>query len=196
MKTYPLNKEATFWQVACNGDKSAFETVILSRYQELFQYGTRVTSDHDLVKDCIQDLFLDLWDKRKSYAGIQSPKAYLFQALRNNLIHKINRNRLLFGGEEYTDNYTDHADPESDIILWETALNDQSKLNNALDRLPSRQKEALYLKYYENQSYEEIAAVMGLKRQAVANYLQYGLSKLKLLYLEQTAILITILFSL
>ena len=68
---------------------------------------------------------------------------------------------------------------EAEWILRETESGLEQKLQQIMSQLPKRQREALYLRYYENLTYEEIADVMGLRRQAVANYLQYGIQKLR-----------------
>ena len=57
------------------------------------------------------------------------------------------------------------------MIVSETDQLIRHKLRRAIELLPKRQREALYLRYFENLTYEEIAQVMGLQRQAVANYL-------------------------
>jgi RNA polymerase sigma factor (sigma-70 family) len=58
------------------------------------------------------------------------------------------------------------------MIVSETDQLVRHKLRRAIELLPKRQREDLYLRYFENLTYEEIAQVMGLQRQAVANYLQ------------------------
>lgn len=192
MRDLDLNIEILHWKSACNGDKIAFGALMLSRYQPLFQYGTRISKDHDLIKDCIQDLFLDFWERKEAYASITSPKSYLFQALRNNLVRKTKKSKLQTDSETFNNLFSDYTDPETDLIYSETLDNTKSKMLQVLNQLPNRQKEALYLKYYENLTYEEIASIMGLKRQAVANYLHYGLSKLKILFTEQMVMRIVV----
>jgi RNA polymerase sigma factor (sigma-70 family) len=125
----------------------------------------------------LQDLFLEIWEKRETLSYIAAIKPYLFQALRNNLIRRIRRQSVFSGIRD--DEVQDDISPESDWIIQETDQLTSHRLRQAIDALPKRQKEALYLKYYENLSYEEIATVMGLQRQAVANYLQYGIRKLR-----------------
>ncbi|SDH14135.1 RNA polymerase sigma factor, sigma-70 family [Dyadobacter soli] len=167
----------TRWQQFCAGDKSAFGELTELNYAALYHYGTRFTPDRDLIKDCLQDLFLEIWEKRETLSYIAAIKPYLFQSLRNNLIRRIRRQSVF--SDIRDDDVEDDISPESDWIIQETDQLTSHRLKQAIDALPKRQKEALYLKYYENLSYEEIATVMGLQRQAVANYLQYGIQKLR-----------------
>ncbi|MCF0071865.1 sigma-70 family RNA polymerase sigma factor [Dyadobacter sp. CY261] len=176
----------TRWQQFCAGDKSAFGELTEANYPALYHYGTRFTTDRDLIKDCLQDLFLEIWEKRETLSYIGAIKPYLFQSLRNNIIRRIRRQSVF--SDIRDDDVQDDISPESDWIVQETDQLTSQLLKQAIEALPKRQKEALYLKYYENLSYEEIAAVMGLQRQAVANYLQYGIQKLRD-YWQHTAIL-------
>nr|WP_295927055.1 sigma-70 family RNA polymerase sigma factor [uncultured Dyadobacter sp.] len=180
----------TRWQQFCAGDKSAFGEITERNYAALYHYGTRFTSDRDLIKDCLQDLFLEIWEKRHSLSHIGTIKPYLFQSLRNNLIRRVRKQS--FFSDIRDDDVEDDVSPESDWIIQETDQLTSHRLKQAIDSLPKRQKEALYLKYYENLSYEEIATVMGLQRQAVANYLQYGIAKLRE-YWQQAAIFMALL---
>ncbi|KAA0991229.1 RNA polymerase sigma factor [Dyadobacter aurulentus] len=167
----------TRWQQFCAGDRNAFAEITELNYISLYHYGTRFTADRDMIKDCLQDLFLAVWEKRESLTGIAAIRPYLFQSLRNNLVRRSRRQSVfseISGYEPF-----DEISPESDWIINETDQLTSTRLRQAIESLPKRQKEALYLKYYENLSYEEIAVVMGLQRQAVANYLQYGIQKLR-----------------
>lgn len=167
------------WRQFCEGDKHAFGELTQRNYAALYHYGTRFTPDRDLIKDCIQDLFLDMWEKRGHLAHISAVRPYLFQSLRNNLIHRLKRQSIFSGIDAGRGEPEDGASPESDWIFREAGQLTAARMRHALDALPRRQREALYLRYYENLSYEEIASVMGLQRQAVANYLQYGIQKLR-----------------
>ena len=169
----------TRWQQLCAGDKNAFEEIAEHHYTTLYHYGTRFTQDRDLIKDCIQDLFLEIWEKRETLGHVMAIKPYLFQSLRNNLIRRVRKQAIFSDIAKNDCDMMDELSPESDWIFVETAQLTNTRLQNAIDLLPKRQREALYLKYYEDLSYEEIATVMGLQRQAVANYLQYGIQKLR-----------------
>ncbi|WP_460639796.1 RNA polymerase sigma factor [Larkinella harenae] len=176
------------WQQFCEGDKTAFSEIAELHYSALHHYGTRFTPDRDLIKDCLQDLFLEIWEKRQSLSSIIAIKPYLFQSLRNNLIRRVRKQSCFSDLQD--DDLPDEISPESNWILQETDQLTSDRLKQAIDSLPKRQREALYLRYYEDLSYEEIATVMGLQRQAVANYLQYGIQKLREYWSHSAIILI------
>lgn len=188
------NDQSTRWQQFCAGDKSAFAEIAEWNYTALYHYGTRFTTDRDLIKDCIQDLFLEVWEKRESLTYIIAIKPYLFQSLRNNLIRRVKRQSVFSVISSNDSEAVEDISSEHDWISAETDQLTSDRLKHALELLPKRQREALYLKYYENLSYEEIAEVMGLQRQAVANYLQYGIQKLRE-YWQFKTILLTLITS-
>ncbi len=192
------NSDAPFtptpWHLFCAGDRDAFTEIAKKNYAPLYHYGTRFTLDKCLIQDCLQDLFLDMWEKREYLARITAIKPYLFQSLRNNLIRRIRKQSLFSDLREFEDTLFNDSSPESELILTETDQFLNHKLRQAIELLPQRQREALYLRYYENLSYEEIAEVMGLQRQAVANYLQYGIQKLREYWHQLATILLLISF--
>jgi DNA-directed RNA polymerase specialized sigma24 family protein len=57
-------EEQEYWNEMCQGNSSAFEKLYSYFAQDLFRYGYRISSNHELVQDTIQDLFLHLWNKR------------------------------------------------------------------------------------------------------------------------------------
>ncbi|MFD1140904.1 RNA polymerase sigma factor [Larkinella insperata] len=177
------------WQQFCEDDKTAFSEIAELNYSALYHYGTRFTADRDLIKDCLQDLLLEIWEKRHSLSNVMAIKPYLFQSLRNNLLRRIRKQSCF--SDIHDDDVQDDFSPELNWIIQETDQLTSHRLKQAIDSLPKRQKEALYLRYYEDLSYEEIATVMGLQRQAVANYLQYGIQKLRE-YWSHSAILLVL----
>ena len=77
------------WLKLRAGDKKTLGLLAERYYRSLFHYGTKLTNNHALIQDCIQDLFLSIWEKRQSAPILQSVKAYLFVALRNNILRQV-----------------------------------------------------------------------------------------------------------
>lgn len=168
----------TLWQQLQSGDKRALGLLAERHYRALFHYGTKLTTNHALIQDCLQDLFLTLWEKRQTTSILQSVRAYLFVALRNNILRQVKQ-------QSYDEDMLESdapdglTDPESLYVQVESEQTVLASLKQALERLPKRQREAIYLRYYENLSYEEIGTAMSLNRQVVANYLQNALHHLR-----------------
>lgn len=171
--------DESYWQAIRVGEKSALESLATRHYRPLFHYCTRFTANHALIEDCIQDLFLDIWEKKNALSTVRSVKAYLFTAIRHNILHRNRRDHLFTTFDETDESGDPVFNPETLFLTSENEQVQNDLLKQSLDRLPRRQREAIYLRYYEELSYEEIATVMGLNRQVVANYLQHALLTLR-----------------
>ena len=182
------------WMQFCKGDQKALGDIAADFYSSLHHYGTKFTDDRELIKDCLQDLFLEIWEKRDRIADVRNPKSYLFQAFRNNLLYRVKKANRYRGILESDTDQLSTFSLEADWISKETENDLGQKLGQTFERLPKRQREALYLRYYEELSYDEIADIMGLQRQAVANYIQYGIQKLRV-YWQQTLISLNLLLT-
>src|ERR1051325_334426 len=88
-----LDENLLLWNEFRNGNADAFGQLIKIHYQDLFNYGTRFTKDEEMVKDCIQDLFLALWANRLTINETSFVKYYLLKSLRHSLSRMIGKSR-------------------------------------------------------------------------------------------------------
>ena len=187
----PLDQ--TIWQSYREGDKNALGQLAERYYRVLRHYGLKFMVDGAIVDDCIQELFLQLWQNRAQINDTDSVKHYLLKSLRNHILQYIRSQKRLplqeldwdMSGAEDTDTETLLIRQESFAILSRT-------IQAQLATLPAREREALYLRYYENLSIAEIAEVMDVNRQSVSNFLQKALSKLRTKWLVPLILLICI----
>ncbi|QKZ11213.1 RNA polymerase sigma factor [Spirosoma sp. KUDC1026] len=166
------------WQQFRKGDTVALGQLSKKYYRSLFNYATRFTRDTMLIEDCIQDMFLKLWERRGFVGDTQSVKFYLLKTLRHQLI-KHHQHQLPEDAWDESNEQADEETIESQLISQENWSSTTQQLNNRLSALPKRQREALYLRYYENLSYEQIAQTMNINAQSVANLLQNSLRRLR-----------------
>lgn len=149
-------------------DKKKFEETYLNYYPKLMVYGKTMTKDEALIEDVIQELFLNLWQKKDMLLIRSSLDAYLYRSLRNNLIRKL----------KIKTHHTLVAEPGT----VESTAADQEKeeaLEVLLDQLPPSQKEVLFLRYYQGRSYQEIAEILGIKYQVARNFAYRAIKFLK-----------------
>ncbi|WP_426295505.1 RNA polymerase sigma factor [Dyadobacter endophyticus] len=176
-----FEEEQKLWREMLAGDVTAYEHLIDRTYDLLFHYGTKFNSDRELIKDCIQDVFLGVWEKRNALNPEIPAKPYLLASLRRRLHRLASRLRM-----DCMDYYN-----ESDIVfdiefsveyqLIESE-NDRlvaSRMTEMLNELPKRQKEAVFLRFYNDMEREEIAMVMDIQPQSVSNLLQEAFKFIK-----------------
>lgn len=170
------------WERFRNGDSGAFNELTRLRYRLLFNYATRFTKDTEFIKDCIQDLFLELWYRRAGVTQTSYVTVYLIKSLRNNLLRKLRVDNRLDQSGDYNasvDNFTDNLTVEAIMISSETMSMREREIRIAINKLPKRQQEVIFLKYYEGLSNDDIANVMSIEKQTVSNFLYRAISQLK-----------------
>ncbi|PRD52026.1 RNA polymerase sigma factor [Sphingobacterium gobiense] len=149
------------WNNFIAGDKSAYEQIYRSLLPHLYEYGMRRTADETLVKDVIQDLFVKLWESREKLSGIANPKHYLLVALKNGLLNaQLRGDRLSAISEK--EEFALTFNLESQIIKTEDERIKAAKLMQALGQLTAKQREVIYLRYFEELSYEEISTLTNI----------------------------------
>ena len=145
------------------GDERIFSMVYDRFYKALYNYGCKYTRNTELIEDAIQDLFVRFWKSRARLNEPPSLKNYLFKAFRNHMI-----DRLKVAGRYVLDDlggqYAFELVPsvEDDRVAMEKSAITKQKLSAAMVRLTDRQREAIFLRFYEEFSYLEIAEMMGI----------------------------------
>ncbi|MBS1662489.1 MAG: sigma-70 family RNA polymerase sigma factor [Bacteroidetes bacterium] len=176
-----LDENLLLWNEFRNGNADAFGQLIKIHYQDLFNYGTRFTRDEEMVKDCIQDLFLALWANRLTISETSFVKYYLLKSLRHSLSRMIGRSRYHNSWNElhFEDLFNASPSVESRLIYEEQMVELSRKMRKVLTALSRRQQEVIYLRYYMDADIDEIADIMSLNRQSVYNLLHDALKRLR-----------------
>ena len=173
-------RSAQLWEAFRDGDARALSTLFEMHYDALYHYGLKLTGDEELVKDCIQNLFQKLWRRREGLRAVQVVKAYLFKALRRHLGDEtklLKKHRHLL--PSYTDSFEVTYSHEEFLIAQQGDAEQSTRLLASLNQLSKRQREALYLKFFDGFSYERIAEVMSLNVQSVRNLIFNALQTLR-----------------
>src|SRR5687768_4899930 len=86
--------ECPVWRHFRDGDPAALAQIFNEHYASLYVYGKRLVQDEELVKDCVQNLFLKMWTSRGKLTGIKSVRPYLLKSLRRHIGDQVmSRNR-------------------------------------------------------------------------------------------------------
>lgn len=181
---------AQLWEAFRAGDAQALATLFEAHYDALYNYGLKLTGDGELVKDCIQNLFQKLWRRREGLRAVQVAKAYLFKALRRHLGDEtklLRQHRHLLPA--YSDSFEVTYSHEEFLIAQQQDAEQSARLLAALNQLSKRQREALYLKFFDGFSYERIAEVMSLNVQSVRNLVFNALKAVRKVLLVSLALL-------
>lgn len=171
---------AARWQAFIRGEQAAFAQLLELYYKALYNYGTKLTPDHEQVKDVIHDLYLDLWQQRERLGHVVSPKFYLLRVLRYKLLRERQPpEQLLTQG--LTDDYAFEAEftVEHRIITEEATQENLDRIRQLLAQLTKRQREAIYLRFYQNLDYDEIAQIMDIQQHSAVNLIYEAVRQLR-----------------
>lgn len=160
-------EEVPLWNALRSGSSEAFEQIFRHYYPSLLNYGLRFHQDDEEVKDCIQILFMNIWERKAFLGNSDSVRNYLLASLRR-LIVKRARNTpdtVELDGDESS--FHVELSAEMKMIRDQTLRENVLALQTAIQHLPARQKEALYLRFYNEQSFGEIALIMNISTRAV-----------------------------
>lgn len=171
-----MNKET--WADIESGNKEAYSEAYIFFYKKLFNYGKKITDDTAMIEDTIDEVFIMIWINRKNLHSILSPQAYIFSSFRNNICKKIKSLKKIQFSEAEQETEIEFS-IESIIIQRETDIALKAQIQKALEQLTSRQREAVFLRFYEGLSYIEIAGVLNISVKATYKIMARALMELK-----------------
>lgn len=187
--------DKVLWNLLVKGDQKALEILYQRYYSLLLNYGLKCSTDRELVKDCIQDLFINLYKNNHINVTNITVRSYLLRALRNNLFYKISSDKEV----DSIDNSVFHIPVNEDLFDQLFPKNDRDiwlahRLLEAISQLSPNQKTVLYLRYVEDLSYKEIADAMKMNIQSSMNLSSRALAKLRSLLQDECLLGICQLF--
>ncbi len=184
-------QELLHWKQFKNGNGESFAAIFREYYMPLLNYGKKMTDNTELVEDCIQDLFAELW-KTRGKADILSVKAYIFTAFKFKMLRMLQKNMRIVLPGSIKDDYAFVLSPEKTAMDKEEHDEKMQQLTTSLQNLTARQREIIYLRYYQCLEYEEISEIMQINYQAARNlcYQAIKVMKTTLLFLPVAFLLL------
>ncbi|MEA5140244.1 RNA polymerase sigma factor [Arcicella rigui] len=175
------------WQRFKKGDQQAFNLIYQLNHKVLVNYGNKISQDIELVRDTVQDLFVNLWLRKHNLADTDHIEPYLKTSLRHDLVRKINESRTgvpfdnlaEFGYqiEKYHYTFINDSEEKEEVFV---------KLEKALSTLPSRVSQALKMRYFDKLGNQEIANKMSINYQSVNNNIHRGVEILRVAMSQQS----------
>lgn len=182
------------WDRLRKGEKSALQEIYSQEFEYLFNYGRKVFQKTELVEDSIHDLFVELWQRHQSLGQTDSIRKYLATSLRRKIVAQLKKDSKTQATETFDQIPFDVELSIEDIIAAKELSEEQTaKLKAAFDKLTTKQKEILYLRFYQGLDYEQIAEVLDMKYQSLRNAVSRAIKNLRgdmlliLLFLSQDA---------
>ena len=131
-----------------------------------------------MVEDCIQDLFTNLWVKRNSLGSTNKIKPYLLISIKRRILRQISKVKKITN-IDYINEFNLEFSIENQIVKEDNNAENINRLNETLEKLTPKQKEVIYLKFFEQLSYAEIAQIMRVEVKAVYKLMARAIKSLK-----------------
>ena len=184
MKEYCLKVERDLLQRLQQNDEEALALLMKMYYDDLYNYAARFTKDDGLIKDCIQEVFISLWQRRETVGAILSPKYYFLRAIKNKVLKSLDKSIRKVTSGYLQEDYDFFHEFSIERVIIEKQISEEKaeKVRKALSLLYKRQIEIIYLKYYQYLDHGQIAELMNISRQSVYNLLHEAIHKLRSLW--------------
>jgi len=167
------------WKRLKSGDKGALESIYNTHIEALLQYGMRFSNNQQLVEDAIQDLFIYIWNRREGLSDTDSIIRYLLVSLKRNLFKKLKVAGKTVDAEPEHHSFAAELSIE-DVLISEERDSERSQLlAQAFQQLSAKQKEAIYLRFYQKMEYDAICEILDINYQSVRNLISRSLQKLR-----------------
>ncbi len=172
-----LSDNQLFEKLCTEGSFSAYKELFDRYWLKLYSAAKTRLHDDDEAKDCVQDIFLNIWSKRETLPLPISVKAYLLIALKNKILN-ILRQKLTI--EKHLQNYLEEldtrvetADPELEFHELEAIIEDE------VSRMPEQMRRIFILSRDEGLSGAQIAEKLSISHQTVRNQISTSLKRLR-----------------
>ena len=182
IKIYEKKNDSEIWEAFNQGHEPAFNYIYRNFITCMFNYGCQITHKENIVQDCIQNLFINLRNKRGSLSQVSCIKAYLFKILHRDIIYRLGKEKKLqyLDIENIENSFLIEVSCETKIIEVEFKDEMKNKLEEAMNNLTTKQRHALLLLYEEGLSYSQIAEILDFSEVKTARKLIYrAISNLK-----------------
>lgn len=166
------------WDKFRKGDKEAFSDLFEKMSDRLFRYGIKFTFDEELVKDCVQELFIKLLRNKDNLPEVINPDFYLFRSLKHLLIDTIEqKEKIVYFSSEELPFHVKFIHDQNENKEYDEEI--RERFEYVVNLLSDRQKEAIYLRYQHDMSYEEISKLLGVNYQSARNLIHRSLEKIR-----------------
>ena len=167
------------WDCFLKGDEKAYVKIYNLYAQEMYAYGMLFTTNSDLVKDCLHDIFVKIYRNRKKLSPIDNIRLYLFKAMKNCLFDAFDKKKELFYNDTVEPVFLPEYSIEEKIIYEEELFYQSKKIRRMLEILTPRQREVLYYRYVKDMTCNEIGEIMQMNYQSVLNLIQRSIKKIR-----------------
>ena len=162
--------EDQIWENIKKGDKVAYKAFVDKFYEPFFSFSFQYLKNREEAEELVQDLFVDIWLKRKTLE-IKNIEAYCLTVIRNRSLNELAKRK----GAKVTLSEKLKIDTQA----YQDASELQKLIQEAIDQLPPKAKEVFLLCREEGLTYQAVADKMGIGKETVKSHMKTALQKLR-----------------
>lgn len=178
MREYAIYSDQWLIKLISTGDTLAFTELYNRHKDKLYSFAFDLVGSHDKAIDLVHDVFLKIWEQRLDLAEKEIFSSYLFTMVRNFSIDYFRRcgREMLIQKELAVIDLLNQETPESNLLYKDL----QNKVRQAIEQLPSRQREIYLLHKQEKLKYKEIAQKLDLSVSTVENHFSRAMVSIRI----------------
>ena len=165
-----------FNRMAAAGDESALWDLHKAYFHRLYRFVYALTGVKEPAEEIVNDVFLDLWQKRHLLYNVAKPELYLFVCARNKTLKQLKKQKIFTESLNTLHNFDCILYKTPHDIMITTELH--RRINEAIAALPPRCKLIFSLVKENNLKYREVSELLGLSEKTIENQMGIALKKL------------------
>ncbi len=164
-------------KICKNSDQQAFKELYLAYFDRLFKFSFSILHSTEFAEEAVNDVFLNIWQKRGSLKNINSLNNYLFISTKNtsfNYLSKFRKERNTSLDDVLVRFETDELTPETALFTAEL----RNEIEMAINQLPPKTKLVFQMAKIEGMKYKEIAEILNISVNTIDNHIATAIKKL------------------
>ena len=145
-----------------DGDEQAFISLFHAFWDAGLRFVKTFVSDKDFCEDIVQEVFIQVWDKRQIFESEKHFKAYFYKALRNNTVKHLSRQKP---SEELSNIKTLESE---DVFAKIVEIEFKREVSRAIAMLPEKRRQVI------------VHAIAGLTVEEIAEQLNISVNTVKI----------------
>lgn len=167
-------------KISQNSDQQAFKELYLVYFDRLYKFAFSILHSSEFAEEAVNDVFLNIWQKRHQLKTIDNLKNYLYISTKNtsfNYLSKFRKERNTSLDEVLVRFEIDELTPET--VFFTTEI--RNEIEQAINQLPPKTKLVFQMAKVEGLKYKEIAEILNISVNTIDNHIATALKKLGVL---------------
>lgn len=164
-------------EIAVHDDQSAYKELFLMMHGRLSSFATSILKSKYDAEEVVSDVFMRIWEKRVQLAQVESPLFYLFTAVKNQSINRLNsdkKNRQISPEHWMVQLNSVYFNPEKLMMTAEML----KYINNTINTLPPKCRMVFKLIKEDGLRYKEVAELLGISVKTVEAQMAIALRRI------------------